>query len=193
MRRYSFFTIVLLCLALLFVDILAFYWLKSITQLITPIGLKTAINIAFWFFTIGLIMAILILKVSLDTINPRRRNLLVSSLYGLVVSSFIPKLIFVIIISILYFTNYVFSENEPFLIIPLIGLFSGFLPFFVILYGIFLGLYRFKVYHVKIKLDTLPKHLKHLRLVHISDLHLGNFNFRYHILERAVKTINQLM
>ncbi len=192
MRRYSFFTVVLLCLALLFVDILAFYWLKSITQLITPIRLKTAINIAFWFFTIGLIMAILILKVSLDTINPRRRNLLVSSLYGLVVSSFIPKLIFVIIISILYFTNYVFSENEPFLIIPLIGLFSGFLPFFVILYGIFLGLYRFKVYHVKIKLDTLPKHLKHLRLVHISDLHLGNFNFRYHILERAVKTINQL-
>ncbi len=126
MRRYSFFTVVLLCLALLFVDILAFYWLKSITQLITPIRLKTAINIAFWFFTIGLIMAILILKVSLDTINPRRRNLLVSSLYGLVVSSFIPKLIFVIIISILYFTNYVFSENEPFLIIPLIGLFSGF-------------------------------------------------------------------
>ena len=140
MRRYSFFTIVLLCLALLFVDILAFYWLKSITQLITPIGLKTAINIAFWFFTIGLILAILILKVSLDAINPRRRNLLVSSLYGLAVSSFIPKLIFVIIISILYFTNYVFSENESFLIIPFIGLVSGFLPFFVILYGIFLGL-----------------------------------------------------
>ncbi len=192
MRRYSFFTIVLLCLALLFVDILAFYWLKSITQLITPIGLKTAINIAFWFFTIGLILAILILKVSLDAINPRRRNLLVSSLYGLAVSSFIPKLIFVIIISILYFTNYVFSENESFLIIPFIGLVSGFLPFFVILYGIFLGLYRFKVDHIKIKLDTLPRRLNNLRLVHISDLHLGNFNFRYHILERAVKKINQL-
>ena len=29
-------------------------------------------------------------------------------------------------------------------------------------------------------------------IVHISDLHLGSFNYRYHILDRAIKSINLL-
>ncbi len=100
MRSYSLYTIVLLCLAILIVDVFAFYWLQSITNLISSSGFVTAIHIAFWVFTIALISTILILKVRLDNINPIRKQMLVSSLYGLTVSSFIPKLIFVIIITI---------------------------------------------------------------------------------------------
>ena len=192
MRSYSFFTIALLCIAILIVDVLAFYWLQSITQLITSQILINIINIAFWFFTIGLISSIFLLKSKLDKINPKRKQLLISSLYGLIVSSFIPKLIFVIIFSILYFTNYMFSEKESLLIVPLTGLFSGFLPFFVIIYGVFRTLYRFKIHHVEIKFDTLPQNFDALRIVQISDLHLGSFNFRYHILDRAIKLINHL-
>lgn len=192
MRSYSFSTIIFLCLSLLTVDILAFYWLQSITQLITSQIIINSINIAFWFFTIGLISSIILLKSRLDSIHPKRKQFLISSLYGLTVSSFIPKLIFVIIFSVLYFTNYMFSETESLIIVPLVGLFSGFLPFFVILYGIFRTLYRFKIHHIRIKFDELPKNFDRLRIVQISDLHLGSFNFRYHILNRAVKLINHL-
>ena len=192
MRSYSFFTIVLLCLAILVVDILAFYWLFSITQTITHQYIKYGIYIAFWIFTIGLVLSILILKSRLDNIDTRRKQLLVSSLYGLTVSSFIPKIVFIIVISLLYFTNYVFSEKISLIMLPVFGLFSGFLPFFVIVYAIFRSLYRFKVHPIKIKIKNLPDNLAGLRLVQISDLHLGSFNFRYHILERAVKLINQL-
>lgn len=192
MRSYSLFTILLLCLAILVVDIFAFYWLQSITQLIDSVFLKTAIHITFWVFTIGLIISIMILKVRLDDIDPRRKQLLVSSLYGLTISSFIPKIIFIVVISILYFTNFVFSEKEPLLVIPLIGLFSGFLPFFVIAYGIFKSIYNFKTYHLKIKFKDLPETFDGLRIVHISDLHLGSFNYRFHILKRAVNKINHL-
>ena len=192
MRSYSFFTIVLLCLAILLVDILAFYWLRSITQPIIQPYIKNGIYIAFWIFTIGLISSILILKSRLDDIDSRRKQLLVSSLFGLTISSFIPKILFVIVISLLYFTNYVFSEKTSLIIIPIFGLFSGFLPFFVIVYAIFRSLYRFKVHHINIKIKDLPDNLEDLRIVQISDLHLGSFNFRYHILDRAVKLINQL-
>jgi len=192
MRSYSLFTIFLLCLAILIVDFFAFYWLQSITKLITSVFLRNAIHITFWIFTIGLIMSIMTLKVRLDDIDPRRKQLIVSSLYGLTISSFIPKIIFVIVISVLFFTNFVFSEKESLLIIPLIGLFSGFLPFFVIAYGIFKSLYNFKIYHVKIKFNHLPKEFESLRIVHISDLHLGSFNHRFHILNRAVSKINHL-
>lgn len=192
MRSYSFFTIVLLCLAILLVDILAFYWLLSITQPITQPYIKNGIYIAFWTFTAGLISSILILKIRLDDIDSRRKQLLVASLFGLTVSSFIPKILFVIVISLLYFTNYVFSEKTSLIIIPIFGLFSGLLPFFVIVYAIFRSLYRFKVHHINIKIKDLPDNLAGLSIVQISDLHLGSFNFRYHILDRAVKLINQL-
>jgi predicted MPP superfamily phosphohydrolase len=189
-KSYSLFTIFLLCLAILAVDILAFYWLQSITQLINSESLKTAINIIFWIFTAGLVILILLLKVTLEDINPRRKHLLVSSLSGLTISSFIPKLIFVVIISILFFSNFVFSEKESLIIIPLIGLCSGFLPFFVILYGFFRALYRFKVHHVTIKHKKLPKPFNGLKIIQISDIHLGSFNYKYHILDKAIKVIN---
>ncbi|WKK64892.1 metallophosphoesterase [Lutimonas zeaxanthinifaciens] len=192
MRSFSNFTIFLLCLSILVIDILAFYWLQSITQLINMPKLRLMIHLAFWFFTIGLITAIVILKIRLDNIHPQRKHLLITSLYGLTVSSFIPKIIFVIIISFLYFSNYMLSEKESLIVIPVIGLLAGFLPFFVIIYAIFKALYRFKVHHLHLKTELLPDSHEPLRVVQISDLHLGSFNFRYHILERAVKIINHL-
>ncbi len=191
MKSFSNFTIFLLCFVLLVIDILAFYWLQSITQLLDMPNLKLGIHVLFWFFTIGLISSIAILKVRLDRIHPQRKHLLITSLYGLTVSSFIPKIIFILIISISYFSSHVFSEKESLLIIPAIGLLGGFLPFFVILYAIFKALYRFKIHRLHVKITSLPTSIENLKLIHISDLHLGSFNFRYHILDRAVNLINQ--
>lgn len=192
MRSYSVFTILLLCLAILVVDAIAFYWLQSITILLKSTFLKTLINVLFWMFTVGLITAIIVLKITLDDINPRRKNVIVSSLYGLTISSFIPKILFVIIISILFFANYAFSEKDSILIIPLVALFSGFLPFFIIVYAIFKAVYHFKIYHHKIQFNNLPNAFNNLKIVQISDLHLGGFNYRFHILEKAIKHINNL-
>lgn len=192
MRSFSLFTIFMLCLAILIVDVMAFYWLQSITQPIEPKIIRTLIYTAFWVFTIGLIVSILLLKTRLDKFHRKRRQFLITSLYGLAVSSFVPKIIFVIIISILYYTNYAFGQEESIYIIPIIGVFSGFLPFFVILYAIFRTLYRFSIHKILIKHDSLPNHFDGLKIVQISDLHLGSFIFRYHILDRAIQTINHL-
>ncbi len=192
MRTYSLFSIVLLCLAILLIDIATFYWLQSITKLITSTSLKTIINILFWTFTVGLITAIIILKIKLDDINPRRKHLLISSLYGLTVSSFIPKILFVIIISILFFSNYMFLAKESLIIIPVMGLFSGFLPFFIVVYAIFKAVYHFKIYRHQVSFNHLPKAFEGLKIVQISDLHLGGFNYRYKVLKRAVDLINDL-
>ncbi len=192
MRSYTLFTIILLCLAILIVDLFTYYWLRSITQIITIPFLRSFIYVTFWVFAFGLITSIVILKIRLESINPARKHFLISSLYGLTISSFIPKLIFVIVITALYFTNYVFLEEQSIYVLFTVGVFSGFLPFITILYGIFRSLYRFKIHHVKIKCKNLPKNYIGLRVVQISDLHLGSFNYRYHILDRAVNMINHL-
>ncbi|NGX83894.1 metallophosphoesterase [Aequorivita sp. KMM 9714] len=192
MRSYSLFTIFLLCVVIVGVDVLTFYWLQSITQLLTSPLLNTIINILFWTFTIGLVSAILILKIKMDALPVTKRQTLVSSLYGLTISSFTPKILFVIIISILYFSNYVFSETESLIIVPTVGLLAGFLPFFVIVYAIFKGAYKYKVYRVEVAHKELPEAFNDFKIIHISDLHLGSFNYRYRILERAVNIINEL-
>lgn len=192
MRSYSLFTIFLLCVVIVGVDVLTFYWLQSITQLIASPLLNTIINILFWTFTIGLVSAILILKIKMDALPVTKRQMLVSSLYGLTISSFTPKILFVIIISILYFSNYVFSETESLIIVPTVGLLAGFLPFFVIVYAIFKGAYKYKVYRVEVAHKELPEAFNGYKIIHISDLHLGSFNYRYRILERAVNIINEL-
>lgn len=192
MRSFSLFSIVLLCVAILLVDIMAFYWLQSITQFIGSSIFKTIIYTLFWVFTIGLVTSIIVLKITLDDINPIRKQLLISSFYGLAISSFVPKLIFVVVITVLYFSNYMFSQNESLVVVPLIGLFSGFLPFFVILNGIFRAVYRFKVHHHSLSFLNLPASFNGLRIVQLSDLHLGSFNYGYDKLDGAIKKINQL-
>ena len=192
MRTYSFFSIGLLCLAILIVDIFAFYWLRSVTQFYTSHLLNIVITTAFWTFSFALIISILILKIRLNSISQTRKHLLISSLYGLTVSSFIPKILFVIIVSILYFGNYIFAEQESRILVPVLGLLSGFIPFFAIVYAISRSLYRFKVYRHTIKFESLPESFDDWSIVQISDLHLGSFNKRYHILDRVVKIINDL-
>lgn len=190
MRSYSLLAIVLLCVAIVIVDIFSFLWLQSIIQHLNSAALIGTINIIFWVFTLGLVTAIIVLKLKMDAVSLRRRQLLISSLYGLTISSFIPKLIFIIVISISHFTNYVFSETDSFIIVPFFGLFAGFLPFFVIVYAIFRSRYRFKIHHVKITSEKLPKNFSKMKIAHISDLHLGSFNYKYAILDRAVNIIN---
>ena len=192
MRSFSLFTIVLLCLAIILIDFLAFYWLQSITQLLDSKLLKTSIHILFWLFTVGLTVSIVVLKITLDIVNPIRKQVLISQFYGLGILSFVPKLIFIIVISILYFTNYLFSESESLIVIPIVGLLSGLLPFFVILNGIFKAKYLFKVHHHTIKFDGLPKSFDGLKIIQISDLHLGSFNYAFSKLEPIIDIINNL-
>lgn len=192
MRTYSFVAILLLCFIILGVDAVTFYWLQSITKWIPSAITKIIIHVLFWIFSLGLVTAILVLKTRIRRVPVTRRQALISSLYGLTISSFIPKIIFVVIVSILYFSNYVFSETESLWIVPVVGLIAGFLPFFVIVYAIFKAVYKFKVERVTVSHKDLPKSFDGLKVVQISDLHLGSFNYRYKILDRAVGIINEL-
>ena len=192
MKSFSLFTIILLCVAILVVDTVAFYWLQSVTQLIESTLVRTAINVLFWVFTVGLVVSIIVLKITLDDISPTRKQVLISRFYGLGVLSFVPKLIFVIVITILYFSNYLLTETQSFFIVPIVGLLSGFLPFFVILHGIFKAIYKYKIYHHSLSSKKLPKSFDGLKIVQISDLHLGSFNYAYKKIEIAIEKINNL-
>lgn len=192
MRSFSFLTIILLCVGILLVDAMTFYWLQSIVQLVDSKLIEIVVNVFFVLFTVGLITSILVLKIKLDNISPMRKQLLISRFYGLGVLSFVPKLIFVIVFSILYSANLLLPKEISLIVIAGVGLFSGFLPFLVILYGILKTIYRFKVYHQKIFSSLLPTAFDGVRIVQLSDLHLGSFNFNYKKVAATIDEINAL-
>ena len=66
----------------------------------------------------------------------------------------------------------------------------GAISFSVFTYGIIIGRFDFKKHFVSLKLNNYPKGAKPLKIVQISDLHLGSFQ-RKDKLREAVALINQ--
>ena len=60
------------------------------------------------------------------------------------------------------------------------------------LWGTTKGIYGWRILKNKLSFDNLPKALDGLKIVQISDLHLGSFNHKYGPIEEAVEMINEL-
>jgi len=192
MKNYSFETILLLCFGILVIDILSYYGLTQLVFDMISIDLQRAITILFWLFTIGLISAIIVLKRRVDRIHPKKKQILISRMYGLTVSSFIPKIIFVLVVIALLISENYFLHGRWLTTITYIALGAGFLPFFAIVFAIFKSKYNFKIHRLPLQFDHIPPSFKGLKIVQISDLHLGSFNYNYSVLDKAVKLINDL-
>ena len=70
------------------------------------------------------------------------------------------------------------------------SLMVGFVPFVALLYNMHKGRFKFALHRVDVPIKNLPKGLKGLRIVQLSDIHLGNFNKEYDRLLDAVTIIN---
>ncbi len=66
----------------------------------------------------------------------------------------------------------------------------GAITFSLLSYGILVGRYDFKKHVVKLKLNNYPNGVKPLRIIQLSDLHLGSFQRKDKLLE-AVEMVNQ--
>jgi len=63
--------------------------------------------------------------------------------------------------------------------------------FILLMYGVLFGVYRFKVYDEQVKIEKLPPSFEGLRIVQISDMHLGSWISKKPLRE-AVTEINNL-
>ncbi len=66
------------------------------------------------------------------------------------------------------------------------------IPFFGILYGIGVGRYRFRVESQKLNFAHLPQWAEGLRVVHISDIHIGSFFNNHEAVAEGIAKINAL-
>ena len=101
---------------------------------------------------------------------------------------YIPKLIF----AIFFLFNQLIQKALPFLqnTVAYIGLFLASLLFVGLLYGAIRGRFDVKTTHVDIPLTALPKTFDGLKIVQISDLHLGNFGYEPRFWKSIVDKVN---
>lgn len=72
-----------------------------------------------------------------------------------------------------------------------IGVILAAIPFLSILYGISRGRFDFRVEHQDLHFAKLPKPFSGLRIVHISDMHLGSFLGNEDQVKRGIELINK--
>ena len=109
---------------------------------------------------------------------------LIFTYMGLFIASGIPALAYLI-----PGLSYLFL-NLP--ILQWIGWTFSILIFFGILYGILFGRWNWKVHPIELSFPHLPDSMDGLRIIQISDVHVGSFLHRYHKVQKAIDKMNSL-
>jgi len=65
------------------------------------------------------------------------------------------------------------------------------IPVASVLYGVTKGKFKYRVIHEKIRFKNLPESFRGLKIVQISDMHLGSFRRKYEQIAKAVEMINE--
>lgn len=71
------------------------------------------------------------------------------------------------------------------------GFFAAAIPVASILYGVTKGKFNYRIIHEKIRFTNLPQSFKGLKIIQISDIHLGSFKRKFEQIARAVEMINE--
>lgn len=205
MRKHKILTFLLLANLLLLADFLVF---GGVQQLIQDWAFlyKSLTTVLFWVLSIALVVAIFLTffrKRKTITVKRQRYS---SWLVAALLMSSIPKLFFLMLYGLgeagKWVFNYtLFSDliasrdmviSDSDLIMTELGIMAAFIPVVIISHGIIWGRYRVKIQKEVISLPHLPKAFEGLRIVHLSDLHLGSFHKKTDMVTKAVQMVNGL-
>lgn len=204
MRSQPFFFLSILLIALLFVDLYVFKGIKLLVSQSSSKYIRWVSYGLFWLFSILLYVGIISVMANLTSERNDALMRWATFIFGLFVLSFVPKLIFAIfhLIDDLSFigkkaVHQVMQPNDAkpitrYDFITKIGVVVAAVPFASIIYGMVKGKYDFEVIHQPIRLAKLPPNFKNLKIVHISDMHIGSFNHAYDQVQKGIDLINAL-
>ncbi len=202
MHKYTFIFLVFISVVILS----DFYFYHATKSLIVNWRFAKLIKVSFWSTTVLILgtFAYGYWMVLNGTPLPSKFRLFVQ---GLVICMFVPRILAMSVFALddiirlgkwIYaqFTSSSVNETNTsgisrskFLQLTGLGIFGVF--FSALTYGVFKGAYNYNVIKQKLKISNLPDAFKGLKIIQISDLHVGSF-FSTEPLERAVEMINAL-
>lgn len=163
-------------------------------------------SILFWSLSVGLISFIFLMffrnKSGITSKGQRKTSWLVAAL----LLSSVPKIFFLTVYGLgeagkWVFNSTLFSDliasrdiiiSNSDNIMTELGFMVAVIPFIFISHGIIRGRYRVKIKKETVYSEKLPKAFEGLRIVHLSDFHLGSFHKKREMVKKAVAMVNGL-
>ena len=200
-RGLTVFLIVMAVLVL--IDLYAY---KGVNTALAGFGTTTrrVVRIAYWVISVGMLGLLVWAALTFQEQRANRNYSFMFSMSALFMLFFLPKLVIILfhgLDDILHVFRWGWWKLTPageasgetmtrWRFISQMGLYASAIPFAGVLYGITKGRRDFRVEHVPIPSERLPKAFDGLRVVQISDLHLGSFPLDSDIVQRGVELIN---
>ncbi len=190
------FSLGIIILLLLLVDLYVFQAIKTVSQALAPTTQKI-IYIIYWsVFAITVVTILLATNTPRSSISPTKMYL-ASTLFGIFASKLVVVLFLltddaVRIGKIVWNTA---SSDVPFdasrsKFLSQMGLVIAALPFSAFVYGMVKGAYDYRVKRITLKFPNLPAAFDGYKMLQISDLHTGSF-VTTEPLKEAVNIINK--
>ncbi|MGI9542414.1 MAG: metallophosphoesterase [Cyclobacteriaceae bacterium] len=176
------------------------YVFKGVSNLISVYAQNTklSITIIYWFISL---LCIGLLIYGIANRGSFRSSNSLTLIIGVFVSFLLPKLIFLgfhALDDLFNLASYgvsKFSAEGDYSrrnFITQVGMFAGGLMFGGMVYGVLWGKFNFRVLTEDISSPRIPRAFDGLKIVHISDAHLGSFGNSFEPIKKAIKMINDL-
>lgn len=190
----------ILLFIILLVDIYFFVKLKSISQ---NTQLNNLVRLVYLLFSsFSYISLAIFIYLGIDVWKGWSKNILLGTAQSLLIAKIIMLPFFLLGDIITIFSNLfskitsttsvtTFNGMSRLTFIQKSALLLGSSTFMAFLYGIYRGAYQIKVNPISIKIPNLPNVFKTLKIVQISDLHVGSLASPKHLIN-MVEKINQL-
>lgn len=169
------------------------------------ITIRRMVRFVYWSISIGILVMLMWTMFSLQDLRTRRDHSYVFSLVALFLLFFLPKLIVVIfhgLDDLLHAGRWLLSRSLPRPVgmpgetidrvrfLSQLGLMVAAVPFAAVLYGVTKGRRNFNLARVRVNSGALPEAFSGLRIVQISDMHLGSYGGDLAIVRHGVELIN---
>lgn len=202
MRSFAFFSLFILLLVL--VDLYAYKGM-NVALANHSLTLRRIVRFLYWIVSIGIIALIVYSILAMQGTAARRDHSWAFSLVALFLLFFLPKLVMVVfhgLDDLLHLGRWLWAKmlpgtiNEPgegisrVRFLSQLGLIVAAIPFTGVLYGVTKGRSSFNVARVPVRSSRLPKAFHGLKVVQISDTHLGSYGGDLTLVRHGIDLIN---
>lgn len=204
--KYLIMIFLIIIVIMLFLDAYTFKGIKVLLTNTSNLGIKRVIYITFWSVTV--FMLLLVMGGYLMRSSTRNASVFTwyYYLFGVFLVLYIPKILFVTfhltediivgatwIIKKIYISKPVVEDAVPItrtIFLSRLGIILAALPFLGFIWGMVRGRFNFRIENQKLTFPNLPESFEGLKIVHISDIHIGGFKGFQTQVEEAIEMVN---
>jgi hypothetical protein len=159
---------------------------------------RLAISIGYWLISISTLILLIYAVTNRHSFTSANT---LTTIIGIFISLLLPKIVFILFLAVEdiynlagFAVNRLSSETNYSRrnFISQVGLVASGFMLGSMVYGVLWGKFRFRVVREDINSPNLPQSFDGVRIVQISDTHLGSFGNSFEPVKKAVKIINDL-